>query len=196
MTQPTSSSQVSDHRGRWKWFLALGVVLLLLGIAGVSVSGALELTSLLVFGPLLLTASGMQLLTSFFLVKRQERLLGYAAAAVELLFGFAIMLHPIHRVVGLLAVVAIFLIVGGLARLARVLAEQSRARAWIIMTGAIALLLGISVWIGAPVDKLWFVGLCIAVDFICHGVSWLGFALVERKAHQEPVSPDAQVGLS
>jgi uncharacterized membrane protein HdeD (DUF308 family) len=171
MTQPASLSQVSDHRGRWKWFLALSVVLLLLGIAGVSVSRALEPTSLLVLGPLLLTASGMQLLTSFFLVKRQERLLGYAAAAVEALFGFAIMLHPIQRVVGLFAVVATFFIVGGLACLARLLAAQSRARAWTVMAGVIALLLGISFWIGWPVGELWFAGAVLPLISLATGLA-------------------------
>src|SRR5262249_44612504 len=101
-----------------------------------------------------------------------------------------------QRVVGLLVVVVIFLVVGGLARLARLLAAQSRARAWTVMTGVIALLLGISVWIGWPDGKLWFVGLCIAVDILCHGLSWSALALAERKALQEPVSPEAQEALS
>ena len=49
------------------------------------------------------------------------------------------------------------------------------------MTGAVALLLGIAVWIGAPATKLWLVGLCIAVDFLCHGITWSAVALAERK---------------
>ena len=36
-TAPTAT----EHRARWKWFLALGVVLLVLGIAGASVASAM-----------------------------------------------------------------------------------------------------------------------------------------------------------
>ena len=66
MSEQATSSRVSEHRVRWKWFLALGVVLLVLGLAGVSVASLLELTSLLVFGPLLLASSIVQLLTALF----------------------------------------------------------------------------------------------------------------------------------
>jgi len=48
------------------------------------------------------------------------------------------------------------------------------------MAGVVALLLGISIWTGWPTSSLWFVGLCIAVDFICHGISWLGIAAAEK----------------
>jgi uncharacterized membrane protein HdeD (DUF308 family) len=41
-------------------------------------------------------------------------------------------------------------------------------------------LLGVVVWIAWPVDELWFVGLCLAVDFLCHGASWTAVALAER----------------
>jgi hypothetical protein len=53
-------------------------------------------------------------------------------------------------------------------------------------------LLGISVWIGWPVDKLWFVGLCIAIDFLCHGLSWSALALTEGKPLQVAVDSDMQ----
>jgi membrane protein HdeD len=188
MIEPTTSSQVTEHRSRWKWFLALGAILLVLGIAGVSVASLLQLTSLLVFGPLLLASSLLQFLTAFFAENQKERLPHFVAAGLEMVLGFFIMANPPERVVGFITLVAIFLIVIGLARLARSLATQSRGRAWTFFTGVIALLLGISVWIGGSAAKLGFVGLCIAVDFLCHGVSWSALALAEKKPVQAPVS--------
>jgi hypothetical protein len=47
------------------WFLALGVLLLLLGLAGAGATTLLELTSALLFGPLLLASSFVQLMTTF-----------------------------------------------------------------------------------------------------------------------------------
>jgi uncharacterized membrane protein HdeD (DUF308 family) len=188
MNEPATISQIPKHRVRWKWFLALGAILLALGIAGVSVATLLEMTSLLVFGPLLLVSSIMQLLTASFAENRKESLLHFAAAGLEFVLGMFILAHPLHRVVSLIAVVAIFLIVSGLVRLARSLTAQSRGRGWAIMTGVIALLLGLSVWSGWPTNKVWFVGLCIAIDFVCHGVTWSALALMERKPLQEPTS--------
>jgi uncharacterized membrane protein HdeD (DUF308 family) len=188
MIEPATSSQGTEHRARWKWFLALGALLLVLGIAGVSVATLLELTSVLVFGPLLLASSLFQLLTAFFAEQRKEKLPHFVAAGLEAALGFFIMANPPERVVSLIALIAVFLIVIGLARLARSLVTQSRGRAWIFLTGVIALLLGISVWIEGPVAKLGFVGLCIAIDFLCHGISWSALALAERKPVRAPVS--------
>jgi uncharacterized membrane protein HdeD (DUF308 family) len=84
--------------------------------------------------------------------------------------------------IDLVVMIAVLLSIAGLLRLAHGLAEKSRRRAWILMTGVAALLLGISIWTGWPTKGLWFVGLCIAIDFTCHGVSWLGIALAEKKA--------------
>ena len=188
MINLSTSSQGTEHRGRWKWFLAVGAFLLVLGMTGISVATLMELTSVAVFGPMLLAGSIMQLLTALFAEKRKESLLHFAAAGLEAAFGLAIIMNPLERIVDLIALVAIFFVVIGLVRLARSLATHSRGRAWISMTGIVALLLGIALWIGGPVTKLGFVGLCIAVDFLCHGVSWSALALAERKPLQTPVS--------
>lgn len=186
MTELATSSQVTEHRDRWKWFLAAGALLLALGLAGITVATLLQLTSVLVFGPMLLASSLIQLLTAFFAEKGKERLLHFGAGGLEAVFGFLLMAYPPERLVGVIALVAIMFLVIGLVRLARSLAMQSRGRAWTVMTGIVALLLGIVLWIGGPVAKLGLVALCIAVDFLCHGVSWSALALAERKPLKDP----------
>jgi len=190
MSGLTVSPQGTQHHIRWKWFLALGAVLLVLGIAGLGSTTLLEVTSLMVFGPLLLISSLIQLLIALFEEKGKgkEAFLHFAAAGLEAVCGFLIMIYPLHRVVSLIALMAIFLIVGGLVRLIRSLAMQSRGRTWFVLTGVISLLLGASVWAGWPGAELWIVGMCIALDFIFHGVSWSALALAERKLHQAPES--------
>jgi uncharacterized membrane protein HdeD (DUF308 family) len=188
MTELATSSQAPDYRGRWKWFLALALLLLVFGIAGVSISTLLEMTSVLVFGPMLLASSLFQFLTAIFAEKPKERLLHFAAAGLEAILGFFIMTNPLQRMVSLISLIAIFLMVSGLVRLARSLETRARGRGWTLMAGVVALLLGICVWTGWPVAKPWFVGLCIAIDFICHGVSWSALALAERKPLQESLT--------
>jgi hypothetical protein len=43
-----------------------------------------------------------------------------------------------------------------------------------------------------PVAQWWPVALCIALDFICHGVSWSAVGLVERKYHLTPAIGQTQ----
>jgi uncharacterized membrane protein HdeD (DUF308 family) len=194
MIQPPFASQGRKHRTVWTWFLVLGLLLLVLGLAGAGAMAFLEVTLLLVFGPLLLASSLLQLLIGLFLEMGKEKLLHYLAAGLEMVLGFFIMANPLQTVGELIALIAVFLIVIGLARLGRALAGQSHRRGWIVMAGVVALLVGISVWIGRSVEPLWLVGLCIALDLISHGVSWSALALAERGTLPDmptriPVSP-------
>jgi uncharacterized membrane protein HdeD (DUF308 family) len=184
MSGLTTPQQVTEHRNRWKWLLALGALLAILGVAGATVASLLEATSFLIFGPLLLTSSIMQLFTAILTEKGTERRLHLLAAGVEAIFGFAVMAIPPQHLTGLVAAIAIFLTLGGLVRVIRSVATRSRGRAWIMATGVVALLLGLAVGIGGPVGKLSFVGLCIALDLVFHGVSWSALALMERKPEQ------------
>jgi uncharacterized membrane protein HdeD (DUF308 family) len=190
MTAFTNSSELTEHDTRWKWFLALGALLVVLGVLGLSVATVSEVTSLLVFGPLLLVSSLLQFLHALFADKPfgKEALLHFASAGLEAVLGFFIMAHHFQGSVSLIAWIAIILIASGLVRLTRSLTTQPRGRSWTIIAGVVALLLGICVWTEWPVPELWFVGLCIAVDFICHGVSWSALALAERRHLREPVS--------
>ena len=187
MTELATSPQGTQTGVRWKWFLALGVLLLLLGLAGGGATALLGFTSQVVFGPLLLASSLFQLLTAFFAEKGKEKLLHFIAAGLEAVLGFLIIAHPLDRVVSLIVLVAIFLVLSWLVRLARSLVAQPSARGWTAMAGLIAILLGICAWSGWPVGKGLLLALCIAVDFICHGVSWSVLALEERK----PLPPAA-----
>lgn len=181
MARLTMSAQATDRRMCRKWLLALGVVLLLLGLASTGATALLSLPSLLVFGPLLLASSLLQLLTAFIAGTGPGRFLHYAAAGLEALLGFLIMAHLVAPLTDLVVVVAAFLMVIGLGRMARCLVTHSPGRAWAFMAGVAALLLGICVWLQLPISAAWFVGLCIALDFLCHGVSWSAVALAEGK---------------
>lgn len=185
MTELATACHADEHR-RWQWFLALGAVLLVLGLGGITATTLLGLSSVLVFGPLLLASSLFQLLTGFFAGKGKERLLHYTAAIPEMLLGFLLMANPFQKFIGVIGLIAIFLAISGLVRLARSLEARSGGRGWVLMTGVVALLLALCVWVESPVDKLWFAGLCIAIDFFCHGVSWSALALAERKPLQDP----------
>ncbi len=193
MTELLAPAQTTKHRGRWKWLLAFGGLLLILGISGVSMATLLQLTSLLVFGPLLLVSSLMQLLRALFEYKAQgkEAILHFVAAVQELVLGILIMTDPIQGVVSLVAWVAILLVAGGLIRLTRSLLARPRGRRWTVLTGVIALLLGVGAWIGWHLGAgLWLVGLCLAVDILCHGASWSAIALTERKLLPETTQHD------
>jgi uncharacterized membrane protein HdeD (DUF308 family) len=102
--------------------------------------------------------------------------------------GFFIMANPPEHLAGVIAVMALFLVLSGLVRLARAQATQFPGRGWTAMMRLVAVLLGACVWTGWPVNKLWFIGLCLALALICHGVAWSALGLTERKPLQAPAA--------
>jgi uncharacterized membrane protein HdeD (DUF308 family) len=183
----TAPSEAPRRRARW--FLALGVVLLLLGLASAGATTLLAATSLVLFGPLLLASSISQLVVALFAEKGPARLLHFAAAGLEMILGFLLMLQPFRVISDLVVLIAVLLMAIGLLRLGRSLVMRSPGRGWALMAAAGAIVLGICIWLQLPVAGIGLVGLCIALDFICHGVSWSALALVEGKAGHEPWIP-------
>jgi uncharacterized membrane protein HdeD (DUF308 family) len=186
MAELTAPTHSTDLRIRWQWLLALGVVLLLLGLASAGATTLLEITSLLVFGPLLLASSLVQFLIGFIARSGAGRFLQFVAAGLEAMMGFLIMANPFVLLADLVTVIAAFLTVIGVVRMARSLVTHSPGRAWAFMAGVGALILGIFVGLQLPVSGLWFVGLGIALDFLCHGASWTVVALAEGKTLEAP----------
>jgi uncharacterized membrane protein HdeD (DUF308 family) len=109
----------------------------------------------------------------------------FVAAGLEAFLGFFIMPHPFQGTVSLVVWVAIFLIASGLVRLAHSWLAPARGRGWPVFTWVMALILGTAVWLEWTIAELWFLGLFLAVDFLCHGVSWSALALAERRPFRD-----------
>jgi uncharacterized membrane protein HdeD (DUF308 family) len=190
MSLPHANSPRSDTRTRRNWFLALGVLLLILGAAAAGATTLLELTSMLVFGPILLAAAVVQIVVAFLAESRKEATLHLAASGIEALFGFCVMAQPLQAAVSLAVLAAVFLLLNAAARLVRSLVSRTPGRGWFAMAGIAALLLAGSLSVGWPNAGPWFVGLCIALDLLCHGLSWSALAWAERSpfeaTHSDP----------
>ena len=186
MAQSAGSSSSVGQNSRWKWSLAVGVLLLLLGIAGVGIAAFMELTSVLVFGPLLLVIAAVQLVISFLAESRKESVFHFMASGVEAVLGFWIMIHPLERLIDLVVVLAVFFLVSAAIRTCQALAKKSAHRIWNLLAAAVALILGVCVLARWPDSRWWFLGLCIALDFLFRGISWSALGLANKK--QQPAA--------
>jgi len=130
---------------------------------------------------MLLVSATIQALLGFFEEKRKESILHFVASGLEAALGFWIMAHPFENVVDLIVVLAIFFLVSGVMRLGRSLIARSPGRAWHVVAGIVALVLGACVWLRWPDSRWWFLGLCLAIDFLCRGITWSALAMATKK---------------
>ena len=135
MAHRATAYRATAYRGRWKWYLATGLVLLLLGLASAGATGMLQVASLVIFGPLLLASSLLQFFTAFLAEDGRRRYLRYLAAGLEAVLGFVIMAQPIVVVTDMAVLVAILVMFIGLTRLADAVLAHAPQRPWLLMVG-------------------------------------------------------------
>jgi uncharacterized membrane protein HdeD (DUF308 family) len=92
--------------------------------------------------------------------------------------GFLVVANPGATAVALTLLIAMLLIFGGIFRIVVAIVIRFQNWIWLLLHGAINLLLGISIWQNWPLSGLWVIGLFVGIDMIFNGWSlvMLGFA--------------------
>src|SRR5688572_29807104 len=92
--------------------------------------------------------------------------------------GFMIVANPGATAVALTLLISMFLIFGGIFRIVVAVAVRFQNSVWLLLHGAVNLLLGIAIWRQWPLSGLWVIGLFVGIDMLLNGWSlvMLGFA--------------------
>ena len=78
-------------------------------------------------------------------------------------------------------VIACFFLIGGIYRLVSAISMQFPHWGFAAFSGLVSILLGLMLWAQWPVSGLWFIGMCIGIDLIFRGASWVSLALRLRQ---------------
>lgn len=172
-------------RGRWPWFIGVGVVLLLLGVvAMVYVVGA-TLASVVFIATLMILGGIAQLVHAWSIRPWANFLLWSVTGALYVVAGVFALMNPIEGAALLTLLLGGTLIAMGSLRLW--LWYQNRSQTgwkWLALSGVFSLAAGLLIAAGWPENSLYLLGMLLAIDLIFQGwgVLWIGLAL--RKAHQ------------
>lgn len=107
---------IEEVQRLWKWFLALGIALVILGIVAVGASMAVTLTSVLLFGVLFITSGVIQTIQAFQTRQSNGFFLDLLAGIFDLVIGVLLVTHPTAGALALTLLLAAFFLVGGLFR--------------------------------------------------------------------------------
>ena len=184
MIPATWTYSIDDARRLWKWFLALGIGLILLGIVALGASVVVTLASVVLFGALLLMSGTIQTVQAFQMRQSGGFTLHLLAGVFDLVIGVLLVTHPMAGALALTLLLAAFFLVGGLFRSVTVLSLRFLNWGWSLVGGMISVLLGLLLWMEWPESGLWFIGLCIGIDMIFHGWGWVMLALAYREGHR------------
>lgn len=170
-----------ELRRNWGWLLALGIVLICLGIVALLDAVFASLASMLFFGWVLVVAGIVEAVQAF-RHRGGTRLTFHALnAALSLVVGIMLLLHPVAGLLVATLLLAVYFTVAGIFRIVAAFSTRMPSSGWALLNGVITLLLGILVWVHWPASSLWIIGLFIGIDLIIVGWAEVMVALGVRK---------------
>jgi uncharacterized membrane protein HdeD (DUF308 family) len=158
-------------RGRWGWFVALGVGLIVLGTIALGAAALVTLASVLFFGCLLLVGGVIEAGHAFWVRHWSGLVWHLFAGLLKVVVGVLLIANPGVGALSLTLLLAAFLMVGGLFRISAAIAHQFPGRGWVLLGGIVTLCLGVFIWAQWPVSGLWVIGTFVAVDLLFDGWS-------------------------
>jgi len=182
-----------DHLGnRWGWFLALGILLIILGFVALVFTPAATLATVLVLGWLMFFSGIVEAVQAFHTRGWGGALLHVVGAVLGILIGLLVVTHPIAGALAWTLLFASFLTVIGLFRMIAAIWLRYRSWGWAVFDGIVTLVLGLVVWVGLPWSGFWFLGLALGIELMLRGWSTVMFAFaVHSFGHVVELRPAA-----
>lgn len=156
------------HSGVWQ---AVGILVMVVGALAIWAATLTSLVSALTIGTVLLVSGGAQLIAAMRDHGWANRGMHLLLAALEIAAGALLVLSPLQAAVTLSLLLAALFIAAGVLRLGAGFMGHAEGRGWMLLLGALNLLLGLIVVAGWPGSGLWFLGLAVGVALVMNGAA-------------------------
>lgn len=175
----SASEEIHSLKKSWILFLLLGILFLLFGTVSIAYPMYSTKGLVQVFGVLLLFAAGGQIASTFWARRWGGFVLHLLLGLLYLFVGVMMLERPLRSAMELTLLMAVFFFAGGIIRIVFALTEQFTGWGWTLMSGVIAVMLGMMIWQDFPESSFWVIGTFVGIDFLFVGWSWvmMGMAL-------------------
>lgn len=187
-------SDATMHRGLgtrpntgWGWFVALGVIMMLLGVfAWVDVI-AVTLAGVIFIGAALFVGGVLQVVHAFMDRSWGGFFLHVLMGVLYAIAGLLIMREPVSGTLVITVIVAVAMVIAGIARIVMAVKHWHLGGSGLLLLGGlISAAVGIALYATLPWSGLWVLGTLIAVELIFHGAAWFEFGLALRRTQPRP----------
>jgi uncharacterized membrane protein HdeD (DUF308 family) len=192
MSMTSSNLSPSGPAGaahRWGWFIALGVLLIVLGIFAWIEVVAVTLAGVILLGAAMLVGGVFQIIHAFAVRGWSGFLLHVLMGVLYIIGGFLIMAEPVQGAVVVTVFLAVCLAIAGIMRMVLAVQHRELTGWWLMLfSGLITLLIGLLLYAWLPWSGLWVLGTLIAVELVIQGITWVQFGLMLRRMPQVGVT--------
>jgi uncharacterized membrane protein HdeD (DUF308 family) len=159
----------------------LGAVLVLGGLFGLVYTGLATLTSMLLFGWLLLIGGAVGLLHALESRRTGSFWLAVVVAALNIAAGFVVIRHPVESAEAFTMFAALLFLTGGVFRLVGSAVVRGPQFGWTLLQGAFGVLLGLLVLFDWPESSLYVLGTFFSLALLFDGLGLIAMGLGGRR---------------
>jgi uncharacterized membrane protein HdeD (DUF308 family) len=166
----------------WKFFLAEGILMLVLGLVAIAVPEVASLAIAILIGWLFFIGGILRTLS----VLRHRGMPGFAwsllTAVLAIVLGLVLLLRPIAGVLTLTLALIAFFVIEGIAAILLAIEHRKHLPSWgwVLLSGLVDLFLAYLIWDGWPSSAGWAIGLLVGINMVFVGVSLIMTALAAR----------------
>jgi uncharacterized membrane protein HdeD (DUF308 family) len=171
---------IAEVRKSWVWFLLIGILLMVLGATCIVKAQTATTFSILVLGWILMISGVFWLINSFLAIASPMFFLFLLSALIRGGIGYLLIRHPNAGAEGVTMLLAVLFIVGGLFRTAGASVIKFPWWGWTVLSGIVAVVLGVYILANWPVASTFFVGIVIGVDLLFDGGALTAFSAAIR----------------
>lgn len=188
---PSLVQEIETLRSYWKSFLAMGIAMVVLGTISIGHAVVATKVATALFGFVLLVGGVSLIVSSFWAGKWSGMLLHLLVGVLYVIVALLVIDCPESAAVQLTLLIAFFLIFSGVFRTIYALSERFTGWGWVLLNGAVSMLLGFLIYKQWPYSGLWVIGLFIGIDLIFNGWAWVMLSLGLK-----PERPSGTTGIA
>lgn len=185
MEQAIQLTGSDELRRYWGWYLALGIVLIVLGTVAIGSTFIMTIASVFFFGWLLIIGGVMAVIHAFWHKRWAGFFLDLLTGILYIIAGWMMVTNTKESALLLTLIIAMFLVFEGVFRIIAAVAARYPHWGWVLFNGVISLVLGIMIWRQWPYSGLWVIGLFVGIEMLLNGWSLVMLSLTARNLPDE-----------
>jgi uncharacterized membrane protein HdeD (DUF308 family) len=186
LSMTIASPPESDAGTGRGWFIALGVVLAILGLVALWNAVDATLVTTIIVGWVLVIAGFANIIGAFMSgAGFGWRLLQGLLGILYIVVGFNIIAEPLAGTITLTVVLGAFLIADGIFRIVAVFMDRGANAVWMILLGIINIVFGLWVWTNIPISGI-VIGVFVGVQLLVAGMAWIIAGFMGGSGSQQP----------
>src|SRR5688572_4836724 len=191
-SEPTFEETRREIARHWGWFLALGILLVVIGMAAIAFPFLSTIAAKVAIGWIFLVAGVVEVIHAFYVKRWAGFFWNLLIGLLYIVAGGWLAFFPLTGILTLTIVIAALFIAEGIVEF--IMGFRMRPHegwGWVVFSGLVAVAAGLLIALSLPESTVWALGLLAGINLLFSGWSFIYLALSGKRASAEGIATAA-----